>query len=174
VSSLDLANNDCYKNKVKIGAKGAEELSFLLRHPMCLISNLDLTDNALTVDALHHVITGVRACKSLVSLNLASNDLGLSSSIFSSLLHLFKEEKCVLQELNLSDNQLVDKHIEELSNTFKQDRKLTLTSLNLAANKFKPSGIATLMFALSNNSSVPINRLILNNNDFEVSKKTGS
>jgi len=76
--------------------------------------------------------------------------------------------------LNLSDNQLVDKHIEELSNAFKQDKKLTLTSLNLATNKFKPSGIATLMCALSNNSTVPINRLILNNNDFEVSKKTGS
>ena len=26
LTSLDLANNDCYKNKIKIGAKGAEEL----------------------------------------------------------------------------------------------------------------------------------------------------
>ena len=26
LNSLDLANNDCYKNKIKIGAKGAEEL----------------------------------------------------------------------------------------------------------------------------------------------------
>ena len=92
LTSLDLANNDCYKNKVKIGAKGAEELSTLLSHPMCLISNLDLTDNALTTDALHHVITGVRACKSLVYLNLAQNDLGQSNSIFSSLLQIFKED----------------------------------------------------------------------------------
>ena len=92
LTSLDLANNDCYKNKVKIGAKGAEELSVLLRHPMCLISNLDLTDNALTTDALHHVITGVRACKSLVYLNFSQNDLGQSNSIFSSLLQIFKED----------------------------------------------------------------------------------
>ena len=56
LTSLDLANNDCYKNKVKIGAKGAEELATLLRHPMCLISNLDLTDNALTLEALNFVI----------------------------------------------------------------------------------------------------------------------
>ena len=76
LTSLDLANNDCYKNKVKIGAKGAEELSTMLKHPMCLISNLDLTDNALTSEALTHVIQGVRACKTLVSLNLAQNDLG--------------------------------------------------------------------------------------------------
>lgn len=74
----------------------------------------------------------------------------------------------------MSDNQLLDKHIEELSNTFKQDKRLGLTSLNLAGNKFKPYGIATLMFALSSNSSVPINRLILNNNDLEVSKKTSN
>ena len=69
--SLDLANNDCYKNKVKIGAKGAEELANLLRHPMCLLSHLDLTDNALTAEALQHVIGGVQACKSLISLNLS-------------------------------------------------------------------------------------------------------
>lgn len=69
--SLNLANNDCYKNKVKIGAKGAEELGNLLRHPMCLLSHLDLTDNALTTEALQHVISGAQVCKSLISLNLA-------------------------------------------------------------------------------------------------------
>jgi len=91
LTSLDLANNDCYKNKVKIGAKGAEELCLLLKHPMCLISNLDLTDNALTSEALSFVIQGVRACKSLISLNLAQNDLGQSNSSFSSLLKIFQE-----------------------------------------------------------------------------------
>ena len=56
---------------------------------MCLISNLDLTDNALTTEALQHVITGVRACKSLVSLNLAQNDLGQSNQAFQWLLKIF-------------------------------------------------------------------------------------
>ena len=104
MTSLDLSNNDCYKNKVKIGNKGAEELSALLKHPMCLLSHLDLTDNALTIEALQHVISGVRACKSLVSLNLSQNDLGQSNSVFSQLLHIFREDSCVLQELNLSEN----------------------------------------------------------------------
>jgi Ran GTPase-activating protein (RanGAP) involved in mRNA processing and transport len=31
--SLNLANNDCYKNKIKIGQKGAEALKFLLQSP---------------------------------------------------------------------------------------------------------------------------------------------
>ena len=172
--SLNLANNDCYKNKIKIGAKGAEELSNMLKHPMCLISNLDLTDNALTSDAFQHVISGVRACKSLVSLNLAQNDLGQSNQAFSSLLAMLKNgENNVLQELNLSDNMLTDRHFEELAAVFRLDRRLQLTSLNLASNpKVKPYATALLFCSLSNNSSVPISRLILNNNDLEISKKS--
>ncbi len=56
---------------------------------------------------------------------------------------------------------------------FKLDRRLQLTSLNLASNsKVKPYATALLLCSLSNNSSVPISRLILNNNDLEVSKKS--
>ena len=63
--------------------------------------------------------------------------------------------------------------MEELANVFKLERKLSLTSLNLASNpKCKPQAIATLLSSLSSNSAVPISRLILNNNDMEVSKKT--
>ena len=58
MTSLNFANIDCYKNKVKLGTKGAEELGNLLRHPMCLISSLDLSDNAMTTEALQHVIQG--------------------------------------------------------------------------------------------------------------------
>ena len=49
---------------------------------------------------------------------------------------------------------------------------MSLTSLNLASNsKVKPYATAILLCSLSNNSQVPIQRLILNNNDLEVSKK---
>lgn len=62
--------------------------------------------------------------------------------------------------------------MEELAATFKLERKLSLNSLNLSNNqKCKPFAIATLMCSLANNSAVPINRLVLNNNDMEVSRK---
>ena len=35
-----------------MGQKGAEELGNLLKDPMCLISHLDLTDNALSSEAI--------------------------------------------------------------------------------------------------------------------------
>lgn len=86
LTSLNIANKDCYKNKIKMGAKGAEELCKVLRHPHCLITSLDLTDNALTVDAMNHALKGIQACRSLLTLNLTQNDLGLANSSFSNLL----------------------------------------------------------------------------------------
>jgi hypothetical protein len=68
--SLDMANSDCFKHKIKIGTKGAECLSLMLKRPMCLISHLDLTDNALTTEAFNMIIEGGRACQNLISLNL--------------------------------------------------------------------------------------------------------
>lgn len=78
IVSINFSNSDCYKNKVKMGTKGAECLKKTLLNPNCLISNLDLTDNVLTVDALNHIVSGVKSCNSLVSLNLSQNDLGQS------------------------------------------------------------------------------------------------
>lgn len=74
--SLDLANAGGYQQKLKFGAKGAEELGNMLKHPMCLISHLDLSDNTLSSESLHHVISGVKVCRSLISLNLSQNDIG--------------------------------------------------------------------------------------------------
>lgn len=48
LTSLELQNRDCYKQKIKIGTKGAQILQKVLSNPNCLISNLELTDAALT------------------------------------------------------------------------------------------------------------------------------
>ena len=151
LTSLNLANNDCYKNKIKIGAKGAEELLNMLSHPNCLISNLNLTDNALTNEALNFVISGVQKCKSMSILNLSQNDIGTSNVNFSSLLRIFNDESAI-EEINLSDNQLQDKHIEELSTVFATCKRLNLTSLNIGSNKFKHRGAAALLQTLNANN----------------------
>ena len=138
----------------------------MLLDPHCLISNLNLTDNALTLEALNFVITGVQSCNTLISLNLTQNDIGLSNANFSSLLRIFDSD-CVLQELNLSENQLQDKHIEELATKISTSKRLQLTSLNIGSNKFSHRGVASLLSTLSNNTKIPISKLILNNNILE-------
>lgn len=99
--SLDMANNDCFNNKLKIGCKGAESLCNMLKSPNCLISHLDLTDNALTVDALNLILEGARVCMNLISLNLTQNDIGLNNPTYAHLLTLLKSSKTLL-ELNLA------------------------------------------------------------------------
>ena len=173
LTSLDLANNDCHKNKIKIGAKGAEELHAMLSDKNCLISNLNLTDNALTNEALNFVISGVQKCKTLISLNLSQNDIATSNANFTSLLQILKNE-CDLQELNLAENQLQDKHVEELASVFANGKRLCLTSLNLGGNKFRHRGAAALLQTLSNNGKVPIQKLVLNSNFLESNKKPHS
>jgi Ran GTPase-activating protein (RanGAP) involved in mRNA processing and transport len=71
IVSLNLANNDCYKNKIKIGQKSAEALKALLSAPGCLLTHLNLKDNALTSESLINILEGVSRCPSLITLDLA-------------------------------------------------------------------------------------------------------
>jgi len=88
---------------------------------------------------------------------------------------IFRTNESALQELNLADNSLTDRNIEELSSVFKNERRLCLESLNLSQNpKCRPLAIANLLSALSSNSNVPISRLYLNGSDLDVSPKTAT
>lgn len=89
--SLNLANNDCYKNKVMIGVKGAQALGEMLKTNQ-IMQILDLTDNSLNSDALVYVVDGIKHSRNLVSLNLSHNDIGANLATFSQLLSIFKDE----------------------------------------------------------------------------------
>ena len=49
---------------------------------------------------------------------------------------------------------------------------MCLTTLNLSTNKISPKGLTRVFEALAANANVPVSHLILNNNDFEISKKS--
>ena len=73
----------------------------MLESPLCLISNLDLTDNALTVEALNHILKGMQKCQSLISINLTQNDIGLSNSAFTQLMQVLESKGENDDEINL-------------------------------------------------------------------------
>lgn len=93
--SLNLANNDCYKNKIKITNKSAEALRDLLVEPQCLLTHLNLTDNAMTSESLIAILDGVHHCPSLITLDLTQNDFGSNTAVFSSLLNIFKDDNAL-------------------------------------------------------------------------------
>jgi len=70
-----------------------------------LISHLDLTGNTLPPEALGYVIEGVNACSSLVSLNLASNGLGMNPQSLAGLLSLLDGNNSLV-DLNLENNSI--------------------------------------------------------------------
>jgi len=70
-----------------------------------LISHLDLTGNTLPPEALGYVIEGVNACRSLVSLNLTSNSLGLNPGGLAGLLSILDSNHSLV-DLNLENNSI--------------------------------------------------------------------
>ena len=85
LTHLELANPDCLASKIKLGNRGAESLSEYLQSPHCLLSIIDLTGAQLTSEAMISVFTGITSCKSLVSLNLSSNNIGNQLPAFEQL-----------------------------------------------------------------------------------------
>lgn len=93
--SLNLANTDCYKNNIKIGQKSAEALKSLLMSRECLLTHLNLKDNAMTSESLIYILEGASQCPSLISLDLTQNDLSTNSGVFNKLLSLFNEKNAL-------------------------------------------------------------------------------
>lgn len=150
--SLNLANTDCYKNKIKIGHKSAEALKVLLESPGCLLTHLNLTDNAMTSESLISIFEGVSHCPSLISLDLTQNDLSTNSAVFSKLLGIFNE-KNALHELVLSQSMLNDRNIEDLAACLQAKRNPNLQRLNLSANKITYKGAQLLLQAMVQRSA---------------------
>lgn len=75
----------------------------LLTSPRCLLTNLNLTDNAMTSDSLINILEGVSQCPSLITLNLTQNDFSTNPEVFAQLLRIFNESNS-LQELILNQN----------------------------------------------------------------------
>ena len=69
LTSISIANVDCYKNKNKIGVKGAQALGNLIatNHLMTIVN---LADNSLSGESLYYIMEGVKKNPYMVSLNL--------------------------------------------------------------------------------------------------------
>jgi hypothetical protein len=86
LTHLELANPDCLANKIKLGNRGAQSFSDYLRSSNCLLSIIDLAGAQLTSEAMMTVFGGITLCRSLVSLNLSSNNIGQQPSAFEKLI----------------------------------------------------------------------------------------
>ena len=88
-----------------------------------MLQFLDLTDNNLSFESIQYIMEGLKRNPNIVSVNLSQNDLGSTCQGLSPVFCLFEASSiggdfilCAsLEELNLSNNALNNKHIEDLS-----------------------------------------------------------
>ena len=93
-----------------------------------VIQNLDISDNRYGSEGLKAIATFVSACKTLSSLNLASNMIALTEEGIQYVLNLSQED-----DVNVLSNHLYDFNgISALVDAF--DNTLSLTSLDFAAD----------------------------------------
>jgi Ran GTPase-activating protein (RanGAP) involved in mRNA processing and transport len=77
---------------------------------------LNLTDNGITNEGLKSLAEGFNKSESLLSLNLAQNEL--SSGCISILSQVLSNENLNLTYLNLSSNHLTNRSAEDFANIF--------------------------------------------------------
>eukprot|EP00347_Sterkiella_histriomuscorum_P016174 403354202 len=175
IVSISLANNDCYKNKNKIGIKGAQALGELLAQNQ-MIQLLDLADNSIPMEGFNYIIRGLKKAQNLVSLNLSQNDIGSNPNLFTQLLTIFSPSKynsgqvacCSLEELILSQNQLKNKNIDDLAQTLKSCEKTKLSRLDLSSNKLSCKSLLQIIQMLRSNPQLKLTHLIMDKTQLEI------
>lgn len=101
----------------------------------------------------------------MITLDLTQNDFGSNTAVFSALLNIFQDANA-LEELNLSQSLITDKHLEELATCLQSKRDLALSRLNLSNNKLTYKG-AYLLFAALNQSKSKISSIVLDRSNLQ-------
>ncbi|XP_078059662.1 NACHT, LRR and PYD domains-containing protein 3-like isoform X2 [Mustelus asterias] len=127
-----------YRNEV--GDSGVKLLSAALRNPECKIQKLDLYGNDLTDSCAEDLASALSTNRSLIDLNLGSNNLGDSGVKLLSV--ALRNPECKIQELVLRSNALTDSCAEDLASAL--STKQSLRILSLGSNSFTDQSVPAL------------------------------
>ncbi|XP_078061934.1 uncharacterized protein LOC144487736 [Mustelus asterias] len=130
----------------EVGDSGVKRLSAALRNPECKIQKLDLRGNNPTDSCAEDLASALSTNRSLIDLDLGSNNLGDSGVKLLSV--ALRNPDCKIQELGLQGNNLTDSCAEDLASALSTNR--SLIDLNLGYNKLGDSGVKLLSVALRN------------------------
>ncbi|XP_078059765.1 NACHT, LRR and PYD domains-containing protein 3-like [Mustelus asterias] len=136
---LDLSYNN-------LGDSGVKLLSVALRNLECQIQKLSLYGNNLTDSCAEDLASALSTNRSLIDLNLGSNNLGDSGVKLLSV--ALRNPDCKIQKLDLRGNALTDSCAEDLASALSTNR--SLIDLNLGSNNLGDSGVKLLSVALRN------------------------
>ncbi|XP_072131327.1 NACHT, LRR and PYD domains-containing protein 3-like isoform X1 [Mobula birostris] len=134
---LRLGEND-------LGDSGVKLVSAALRNPECKIQKLELDEVGLTGSGAEDLVSTLSTNPSLTELDLSANELGDSGvKLVSAVL---RNPECKIQKLGLGAVGLTGSGAEDLVSTLSTN--LSLTELDLSANKLGDSGVKLVSVAL--------------------------
>lgn len=129
-------------NRNKVGVHGCEPLEDLFRinHPLQF---LNLKGTSIGISGLECILSGLSENESLVSLNIAQNDLGKDAcALFPQYL-----SDSHMEELVLSSNPIGNSGIESLSDLFSRST-FRLKRIDLSSCNIKSFGIVKFLVSL--------------------------
>ena len=124
------------------------------------LSNNRLTENGVTslfnsLNNNHHLMDNI------VKLNLSNNKIGNLGS--EELINYLINDRCVVEELNVENNNLKDNNIINISNALLQNRFLRIKYLNLGNNDITDSSAKAISNLISDKKNLAILILRFNN-----------
>ena len=154
MTDLNMAGNA--RGRLRVTALDAPLRTVLCR----TLRSLDLSDNALEADSAPVLARGLALCSALTSLKLTNNEMGDESArIVLGALH--RGPASVLQDLNLSDNQMTAETAPDLVRVLEQCS--SLTSLCLDENPLGSDAAHDIIKALERGPALVLQQLHLMN-----------
>ena len=147
---LNMNNQHVGDRYIKALSNGLEYIEHL--------NNFQLSNNRLTdfgiVSIFNCLNNNLNLMENIIKLNLSNNKIGNLGS--EHLINFLKYDRCVIEELNIENNNLKDNNIIKISNALMKNKFIKLNYLNLGNND------------ITDNSSKVISNLIFEKNTLKI------
>jgi Ran GTPase-activating protein (RanGAP) involved in mRNA processing and transport len=138
IVSLDVSSHEgLHRNH--LATKGVKWLTQVLKHNK-ILTILNLSGNSIKIEGLAYIAEGIAGNNTLLSLEIAQNEIQGSPQCVQLLKTIITESK--IKELNISDNQIGNSSMESLS------QNLANTSMALQRLYASNVGITCILFIL--------------------------
>ena len=157
INILNMNNQHIGNRYIKALSSGLEYSDF--------INSFQLSSNGLnesgTVDLFNSFHVNPKLLENLTKLNLSNNRIGNLGT--EELVNFLCNDRCMIEELNIENNNLKDKNIINITNAIYENKFLRIRNLNLGNNEISDNSSKSIANLINDKKTLIILILRLNN-----------